>query len=133
LRYGTYSASFLFAGAGILASAGYRYRFTRSGIEISTLGFRVKFIPVERITHYEESTREFADSYNFGVYGQRRAYVWAGQGVRIHTLDGEFFIGHMKSEILLRDMELMKQPGHLQQSQAAVAGRSIPPARHGSS
>jgi hypothetical protein len=111
LRYGTYFASLMFAGVGILALAGYRYRFTRSGIEISTLGFRVKFIPVERITRYEESTREFADSYNFGIYGQRRAYVWAGPGVRIHTLDGEFFIGHMKSAILLRDMELMKQAG----------------------
>lgn len=127
LRYGAYLASLLFAGVGILALAGYRYRFTRSGIEISTLGFRVKFIPVERITHFEESTRAFADSYNFGVYGQRRAYVWAGRGVRIHTLDGEFFMGHMKSAILLRDMELMKQAGQRDQAlgQAGGAGSAI--------
>jgi hypothetical protein len=129
LRYGTYFASLMFAGVGILALAGYRYRFTRSGIEISTLGVRVKFIPVDRITHYEESTREFADSYNFGIYGQRRAYVWAGRGVRIHTLDGEFFIGHTKSVILLRDMELMKQAAHPDRvlSHAAGAGAQHSP------
>ena len=121
-RYGTYFASLMFAGVGILALAGYRYRFSQSGIEISTLGFRVKFIPVDRITHYEESTREFADSYSFGIYGTRRAYVWAGRGVRIHTLDGEFFIGHMKSAILLRDMELMKQAAHPDQALGHAAG-----------
>ena len=108
-KYGAYLASLLFVGVAILALAGYRYRFTRNGIEISTLGCLVRSIPLERITHYEESTRAFADAYSFGIYGQRRAYVWAGRGVRIHTLDGEFFIGHMKPAILLRDLELMKQ------------------------
>jgi hypothetical protein len=111
-KYGAYLASLLFVGVAILALAGYRYRFTRSGIEISTLGFLVRSIPLDRITHYEESTRAFADAYSFGIYGQRRAFVWAGRGVRIHTLDGEFFIGHMKPAILLRNLELMKQPGH---------------------
>jgi hypothetical protein len=72
--------------------------------------------------HYEESTREFADSYSFGIYGQRHAYVWAGRGVRIHTLDGEFFIGHMKSAILLRDMELMKQAARPDQALGHAAG-----------
>jgi hypothetical protein len=48
LRYGAYLASLLFAGVGILVLAGYRYRFTQGVIEISTLGFPVKFNPVER-------------------------------------------------------------------------------------
>jgi len=111
-KYAAYLASLLFVGVAILALAGYRYRFTRSGIEISTLGFVVRSIPLERITHYEESTRAFTDAYSLGISGQRRAYVWAGRGLRIHTLDGEFFIGHMKPAILLRDLELMKQAGH---------------------
>lgn len=78
LRYGAFLASLLFLGVAILALAGYRYRFMRGGVEISALGFRVKFIPVERITHYEESSRAFADGYSFGIYGRRRAFVWAG-------------------------------------------------------
>jgi hypothetical protein len=125
-KYGAYLASLLFVGVAILALAGYRYRFTRSGIEISTLGFLVRSIPLERITHYEESTRAFADAYSFGIYGQRRAYVWAGRGVRIDTLDGEFFIGHMKPAILLRDLELMKQPGHLDEALSQAAGVGAP-------
>jgi hypothetical protein len=117
LRYGAFLASLLFAGVAILALAGYQYRFTRDGVEISTLGIQVLFIPADRITHWEEGTRVFADSYSFGFYGRRKAYVWAGRGIRIHSLDGEFFIGHMKPEILLRDLELMKQ--------AAAGGRAL--------
>jgi hypothetical protein len=122
MKYGTYAACMSFAGVGVLALAGYRYRFTHSGIEISTLGFRRRFIPADRITHYEESTREWADAYSFGLYGPRQAYVWAGRGVRIHTLDGEFFIGHTNSAILMRDMELMKGPSPAPQAQQAAAG-----------
>jgi len=116
----------LFLGVAILALAGYRYRFTRSGIEISTLGFLVRCIPPERITHYEESTRAFTDAYSFGIYGRRRAYVWAGRGVRIRTLDGEFFIGHLKPAILLRDLELMKQSGHPDEALSQAAGVGAP-------
>jgi hypothetical protein len=108
-RYGVFAASLFFLGVAILALVGYCYRFTRTGVEISTLGFRVRFISADRIIHWEESTRAFADSYSFGLYGPRKAYVWAGRGVRIHTLDGEFLIGHMNPEILLRDLELMKE------------------------
>ncbi len=124
-RCGVLAASLFFLGVAVLALAGYRYRFTRDGVEIFTLGFRVRFIPVDRIMHWEESGRTYADSYSFGLYGTRKAYVWAGRGVRIHTLDGEFFIGHMKPEILLRDLELMKQAasGGRALGQAAGAGK----------
>ena len=109
LHFGAWAASLFFFGVGILAVAGYRYRFTREGVEISTLGIRLRFIPVDRITHWEDSGRTYGDSYNFGLYGTRKAYVWAGRGVRIHSIDGEFFLGHMKPELLLRDLDLMKQ------------------------
>ena len=110
----------------ILALAGYRYRFTPSGIEISTLGFLVRSIPLERITHYEEGTRAFADTYSFGIYGERRAYISAGRGVRIHTLDGQYFMGHMKPATLLRDLELMKQTGHPDEALNQAAGVGAP-------
>ena len=83
-KYGAQLAGLLFVAVAILALAGYRYRFTPSGIEISTLGFLVRSIPLERITHYEEGTRAFADTYSFGIYGERRAYVWAEIG-RAHV------------------------------------------------
>jgi hypothetical protein len=121
-KHGAYLATLLFVGVAILALAGDRYRFTRSSIEISTLGFLVRSIPVERITHFEEGTRTFADAYSFGIYGRRRAYVWAGRGVRIHTLDGGFFIGHMKPAILLHDLELMKQARHRDEALSQTVG-----------
>lgn len=121
-RAGAYLICLLFAGVGIVAAAGYRYRFTSRGIEISTLGIRLRFIPVDRITHYEQSRLTFAD--NFSVSAERRSYLWVGFPIRIQTLDGEFLLGHLKPAILLHDLELMKQASTTDHTlaQATAAG-----------
>jgi hypothetical protein len=121
-RLGAYLFCLLFAGVGTVAAAGYRYRFTNRGIEISTLGIRLRFIPVDRITHYEQTRLTFAD--NFSVSAERRSYLWVGIPIRIQTLDGEFLLGHMKPAILLHDLELMKQASTTDHTltQATAAG-----------
>jgi hypothetical protein len=43
-------------------------------------------------------------------------------------LDGEFFIGHMKPAILLRDLELMKQAGNPDEALSEAAGVGAPDA-----
>jgi len=108
IRVGVDVIALLFAGVGIVAAAGYRYRFTGRGIEISTLGIRLRFIDVDRITHYEQTRLTFGDSFSLGMT-ERRSYLWVGIPVRIQTLDGEILLGHMKPAILIRDLELMKQ------------------------
>jgi hypothetical protein len=52
---GAFLICLLFVGVAVAAAAGYRYRFTSRGIEISTLGVRLRFIPADRITHSEQS------------------------------------------------------------------------------
>jgi hypothetical protein len=121
-RVCAYLFCLLFAGVGIVAAAGYRYRFSSRGIEISTLGIRLRFIPVDRITHYEQTRLTFAD--NFSISAERRSYLWVGLPIRIQTLDGEFVLGHLKPAILLHDLELMKQASTTDHTlaQATAAG-----------
>jgi hypothetical protein len=125
-RVGADLISLLFAAVAIVAAAGYRYRFTSRGIEISTLGIPLRFIPADRITHYEQTRLTFADSFSLGTFGERHSYLWTGFPVRIQTLDGEFLLGHTKPAILLRHLELMQQAAtaHPPQAQAATAGIS---------
>ena len=121
-RVGAFLICLLFAGVAVAAAAGYRYRFTSRGIEISTLGVGLRFIPADRITHYEQSKLTFADSFSIGIFGEHVSYLWVGTPVRIQTLDGEFVLGHIKPAILLRDLELMKQAANEHPESVRVAG-----------
>jgi hypothetical protein len=93
---------------GVLAECGYRYRFTPSGLEILTLGFQLRFIPVDQIVHYEQAKWTPRDRWNFGIYGRRRSFLWGGPGVRIQTLDGEVYLGHELPQKIIADLDRMK-------------------------
>jgi hypothetical protein len=89
----------------IMAGSGFHYIFSRSGLEIRTLGFRLRTIPVSQIRDYAVETWSRSGGYGIRGVGNRRAYVWGKRGVRIHLWDGEVFLGHRDPERLVRDLD----------------------------
>jgi hypothetical protein len=106
---------------GVLAECGYRYRFTPRGLEISTLGFRLQFVPVDRILSYEQAKWTPSDRWNFGIYGRHRCYLWGGPGVRIETLDGQVYIGHESPQKIVAHLNRMIQSSSSNQPAAQAA------------
>lgn len=102
----------LFAVIAAHAWTGFQYRFTPAGVEISTLGFRLRSIPLAQIRDYAIAPWSPLRGYGIRGVGQSRAYVWGNQGVRIHTSDGEVFLGHSEPARLVRDLDVIKQFSH---------------------
>ena len=96
-------------GASALAWSGFHYLFTEAGLEIRTLGFRLRSIPPENIKAYVVDRWTPIGSYGIRVIGDKRAYVWGNRGVRIKTTDREVFLGHNEPERVVRDLDLIKQ------------------------
>jgi hypothetical protein len=99
----------LLLGVTALAWSGFHYRFTSHGVEISTLGFRLRSIPLQSIKAY--AVAPWNPLYGYGVrgMGERRAYVWGNTGVRIMLADGEVFLGHAKPEKIMNDLNAIRQ------------------------
>jgi uncharacterized membrane protein len=94
----------------ILASAatawdGFRYVFSPSGIEIRTLGFRLRSIPSADIQNYAIDRWNVLGGYGIRGVGHKRAYVWGNRGVLIKTIEGEVFLGHDSPEQIVRDLD----------------------------
>ena len=102
----------LFVLLAVLAWTGFRYRFGPSGVEISTLGFRLRSIPRNRITEYTQKKWNPLGGYGIRGVGHKRAYVWGNRGVLIKTSDGEVFLGHNDPDRIIRDLDTMKQYAH---------------------
>jgi hypothetical protein len=102
----------LLFGVTALAWSGFHYRFTAHGVEISTLGFRLRSIPLQDIKAY--AVAPWNPLYGYGVrgIGKRRAYVWGNTGVRIMLADGEVFLGHREPERIIHDLNVIKQSAH---------------------
>jgi Protein of unknown function (DUF1648) len=99
----------LLLGVTALARSGFHYRFTSHGVEISTLSFRLRSIPVQSIKAY--AVASWNPLYGYGVrgIGERRAYVWGNSGVRIMLSDGEVFLGHAEPEKIMNDLNAIRQ------------------------
>jgi hypothetical protein len=96
----------------MLASAatawdGFHYVFSPSGIEIRTLGFRLRSIPAADIKSYAIDRWNVMGGYGIRGVGDRRAYVWGNRGVLIKTIEGEIFLGHDSPEQIVRDLDLI--------------------------
>jgi hypothetical protein len=91
---------------------GFHYRITPSGIEISTLGFRLRSIPQAHIAKYRVEKWMAYRGYGIRGVGNTRAYVWGNNVVHISTQDGEVFLGHNDPVRLVRDLDQMKQFNH---------------------
>ena len=82
---------------------------SRPGVEISTLGFRLRSIPVRDIREYRIENWNPLRGYGIRGVGNTRAYVWGNQVVHITTQDGEFFLGTTIRQRIVRDLDQLKQ------------------------
>ena len=95
----------LFALIAVHVWTGFHYLFTSAGVEISTLGFRLRSIPRDEIKQYAVESWNPLRGYGIRGIGNRRAYVWCNQGVRIKTTEGEVFLGHNQPERIVQDLD----------------------------
>jgi hypothetical protein len=109
LRWVMALPALLLLGAAVLAWSGFHYRFTGHGVEISTLGFRLRSIPLENIKAYAVAPWNPMGGYGIRGIGERRAYVWGNTGVRLMLSDGEVFLGHGEPERIMQDLNLIRQ------------------------
>ena len=109
LRWVMALPALLLLGAAALAWSGFHYRFTAHGVEVSTLGFRLRSIPLETIKAYAVAPWNPMGGYGIRGIGERRAYVWGNTGVRLMLSDGEVFLGHREPERIMQDLNLIRQ------------------------
>jgi hypothetical protein len=109
LRWVMALPALLLLGAAVQAWGGFHYRFTGHGVEISTLGFRLRSIPLENIKAYAVAPWNPMGGYGIRGIGERRAYVWGNTGVRLMLSDGEVVLGHGEPERIMQDLNLIRQ------------------------
>jgi hypothetical protein len=112
VRVGMALMCLLFLLIAVHAWTGFEYRFTPFGIEISTLGFRLRSIPLAQIRDYRIESWSPLRGYGIRGVGNTRAYVWGNRVVHITTQDGEVFLGHNDPAQIMRDLDQMKQFTH---------------------
>jgi hypothetical protein len=104
IRLGSALLALVFAVIAIHVWTGFHYLFTGTGVEIRTLGFRLRSIPREDIKHYAVERWNPLRGYGIRGVGNRRAYVWCNSGVRIQTAEGEVFLGYSEPERIVRHL-----------------------------
>jgi len=112
VRFGAALVGLVMLGVAAVAWSGFRYCFTRHGLEISSLGFRLRSIPATQIQEYRVQPWSSLGGYGIRGIGNRCAYVWGNKGVRIKTSDGELFLGHCEPEGIVRDLDMMMSFTH---------------------
>ena len=94
-------------GAFGVAWSGFRYRFQHHGLEISTLGFRLRSVPRSAIVSYSVEPWAFIRGYGIRGMGSTRAYVWCNKVVHIKMSNGDVYLGHSDPERIVRDLDRM--------------------------
>lgn len=106
-RAGLWLLALLLVGAAAFAWTGFHYLFTRSGVEVRTLGLRLRSIPAAQITEYGPQGWNAMRGYGIRGVGATRAYVWGNKVVHIRTTNGEVYLGHSDPERIIRDLNLV--------------------------
>lgn len=88
-----------------LVLSGFQYRFLRDGVEIRTLGFRLRSIPKQAIVSYSIEPWSLPRGYGIRGIGNSRAYVWGNKVVHIRTTNGDVYLGHSQPERIVRDLD----------------------------
>lgn len=101
-----------FAAFAAFAWSGFQYRFSHEGLEIRTLGFRLRSIPAADIRDYTVARWQVWRGYGIRGVGRCRAYVWGNKVVHIKTTQGEVFLGHSDPERIVHDLDMMRQLVH---------------------
>jgi hypothetical protein len=112
VRVGSGVLGLFFLFIAVHTWSGFHYRFTPAGLEISTLGFRLRSIPQSQIAKYRPEKWMALRGYGIRGVGNTRAYVWGNNVVHITTLEGEVFLGTKDPERLVRDLDMMKEFTH---------------------
>ncbi|MFZ0420019.1 MAG: hypothetical protein WAM04_18100 [Candidatus Sulfotelmatobacter sp.] len=106
-RFALVVAAVIGVGALLMAWGGFQYRFLSNGVEIRTLGFRLRSIPKQSIVSYSIEPWAFLRGYGIRGIGRSRAYVWGNRVVHIRTTNGEVFLGHSDPERIVRDLNMV--------------------------
>src|SRR5579872_1643412 len=88
-----------------LVLSGFQYRFLRDGVEIRTLGFRLRSIPKQAIVSYSIEPWSLPRGYGIRATSNSRAYVWGNKVVHIRTTNGDVYLGHSEPERIVRDLD----------------------------
>jgi Protein of unknown function (DUF1648) len=94
-------------GAFAMAWSGFHYHFLLHGVEIRTLGFRLRTISKQAIVSYSIESWSLMRGYGIRRRGNLRAYVWGNKVVHIKTTNGEVFLGHSNPERIIRNLDGM--------------------------
>ncbi len=111
-RVGASILCIVFLAVFAMAWDGFHYYFTRHGVEIRSLGFRLKSIPLGQIKQYAVQSWRPMCGYGIRGMGNHKAYVWGNRGVRVEMYDGDIFLGHNEPEKIVRDLDLIRQYSH---------------------
>ena len=109
MRIALSAVGLLLIVSALAAWNGFHYFFTRGGLEIRVLGFRLRSVPADQIQRYNVGTWSFLRGYGIRGVGNLRAYVWGNRGVQIATSQGEIFLGHDDPDRLIRDLDMVTQ------------------------
>lgn len=94
-------------GALLMAWSGFQYRFLQDGVEIRTLGFKLRRISKQTIVSYSIEPWTVLRGYGIRGIGRTRAYVWGDKVVHIRTTSGEVFVSHGDPERIVRDLNMV--------------------------
>lgn len=110
MRLGAVLISLVLIGVWGMAWDGFHYFFSRSGIEVRTMGLRLKSVPTDHIKDYSVQEWKAFGGYGVRGIGHNKAYVWGNRGVRVRTAEGEIFLGHNEPERIMHDLETICRP-----------------------
>ncbi len=86
---------------------GFRYRFLQHGVQVSTLGYRLRSIPRQQILSYAVEAWSPLRGYGIRGIGSNRAFVWGNKVVHIKTTNGDVYLGHSDPDRIVRDLDLV--------------------------
>ena len=108
-RWAAVLPALLLAACAAFAGSGFEYRFSHPGVEIRTLGLRLRSIPAAEIRNYTIEGWSLARGYGIRGVGGCRAYVWGNKVVHIRTAQGDVYLGHDEPERIVRDLDMITQ------------------------
>jgi len=106
-RFALVPVALLGISALALVLAGFQYRFLRHGVEVRTLGYRLRTIPKMAILGYSIESWSLPRGYGIRGIGSTRAYVWGNKVVHIRTTNGDVYLGHSDPERIVQHLDEM--------------------------
>jgi hypothetical protein len=110
--WGGIGASTVLGACAIFALSGFQYRFTAVGVEIRTMGFRLRSIAAADIHDYRIERWPWIRGYGIRGIGSSRAYTWGSEVVHVRIAQGDVYLGHDEPERIIHDLDMMRALVH---------------------